>query len=222
MFILGHPEPFIEKIVCDIFVKLGSVSHIFLDEAHCVVSWGSEFRPAFQKVTKLRSIFPSAKVVGMTATATLKMQSCIKDILQMKDACVVSTNPNRENIKIGVKKRKPTVGSGTHVDDVFEDLIMPLVSDLCVQRKDFPKTVIFTSLKQCGLGYDVVKREAMRRNVVDDTMSCVSQYHAPSTDKVMFMKRENMCISLKEPLHFLGETHSSLLYNSNSGPRMVF
>ena len=81
----------------------------------------------------------------MTATATLKMQSCIKDILQMKDACVVSTNPNRENIKIAVKKRKPTVGSKTHVDDIYEDLIMSLVTDLCIKGKDFPKTVIFTS-----------------------------------------------------------------------------
>ena len=184
-FILGLPEEFIEKRVCDILVKLGSVSHIFMDEVHCVVSWGSEFRPAFQKVTKLRSIFPSAKVVGMTATATLKMQSTIKDILQMKDSCVVSTNPDRENIKITVKKRKATVGSNKHVDDIYEDLIMPLVTDLCIERKNFHKTVIFTSLKHCGLGYDIVNREAMRRNVVDEIMPCVSQYHAPSTDEVM-------------------------------------
>ena len=60
MYILEHPEDFIEKSVCDLFVKLGSVSHIFMDEAQCVESSGSEFRPTFQKVTKLRSIFPSA------------------------------------------------------------------------------------------------------------------------------------------------------------------
>ena len=185
-FLVGHPEPFLEKDVCDVLTTRvwSKMSHIFVDESHCIVSWGHNFRPAFEKISKLRSFFPSAKVIAMTATATLSMQDVIREKLLMKSYKVVSSNPNRENVKLIVKKRPATVGSKIIVDDAICELIESIVKDLCETQQDYPKTIIYSNLKTCGIGYEAVKREALKHNNTDEIMECVSQYHSPSTEKV--------------------------------------
>lgn len=175
------------KSVCDVFNNAkawGNVSHIFVDEAHCISTWGHDFRPAFEQISKLRSIFPTAYVIAMTATATVLLQSQIQDKLLMKDAKIVSSNPNRENVKIIVKKREATSGSKRHVDDTIEDLLMPFVRELCIRKASYGKTIIYSNLRTCGLGYEIVRSEALKGTDYNEVMRCVSQYHAPSTDKV--------------------------------------
>lgn len=160
------------------------MSHIFVDEVHCTISWGAEFRPAFKQISKLRSIFPCANVIGMTATASLKMQSSIIEILELQNVNIISINPNRENINLRVSRRDPIVGSKVHVDDVYHKLLLPYINDLIDRRLHFPKTIIYSSLRLCGLGYELVKRETTGHPDEDTIMACVSQYHSPSTEEV--------------------------------------
>ena len=52
-----------------------------VDEAHCVKTWGDEFRLAFAQIGELRSLIPaSVNVIALTATATSETytvdQSC--------------------------------------------------------------------------------------------------------------------------------------------------
>ena len=90
-FLVGHSEAVLEKSVCDVLTTSlwTKVSHIFVDESHCVVSWGHDFRPAFEKISKLRSFFPSAYMVAMTATATLSVQKEFQEKLLMRSPIVI-------------------------------------------------------------------------------------------------------------------------------------
>ena len=156
-----------------------------VDEAHCVVTWGREFRPAFFKIVKLRSIFPNAKLVAMTATATVAMQKEIGHKLQMQQYTTIAANPGRENIKLSVTRREATTGSKKHVDDSIQDLLRPFVSELIKKKREFEKTIVYSSLKNCGLAYELVNSEARRYPAdFENIIQCVSQYHAPCTEKV--------------------------------------
>jgi ATP-dependent DNA helicase RecQ len=86
------------------------VSHIVVDEEHCVVQWGHGFREKFTEVLKSRSMFPHANILALTATATIKMQNDIQRLLGMGDSCVVSTSIDRQNIKLKVVKRPTGCG----------------------------------------------------------------------------------------------------------------
>ncbi len=45
------------------------VSHIAVDEAHCISRWGPAFRPEYEDLCRLPAHFPGVPIVAMTATA---------------------------------------------------------------------------------------------------------------------------------------------------------
>ena len=91
MYVIGHPEHVLSKEVCDILRQdqWKSVKHIIVDEAHCIVQWGNNFRPEYKNLSKLRAIFPEAVVVALTATATKETQKEIIKSLCMKKVNVI-------------------------------------------------------------------------------------------------------------------------------------
>ena len=51
------------------------ISHIIVDEAHCVVSWGNNFKPKYQELGMLQAQLYNSKVLALTATASGKRNS---------------------------------------------------------------------------------------------------------------------------------------------------
>ncbi len=71
-----------ERLSSEIFlnkVRKMPVSLITVDEAHCISQWGHDFRPAYRRISELRTLFPCVPVLALTATATL---SVVRDIQQ--------------------------------------------------------------------------------------------------------------------------------------------
>lgn len=54
------------------------VATIVVDEAHCISQWGYDFRPSYLQINKLRSLFPDANVLALTASATPEVAADIK------------------------------------------------------------------------------------------------------------------------------------------------
>lgn len=60
------------------------LSAIAIDEAHCIVHWGGDFRPEYERLSRLKSYFPSIPILALTATATPMQQNTIIEHLQLQ------------------------------------------------------------------------------------------------------------------------------------------
>ena len=74
---------------------------------------GHNFREDYRKLGTLSSVFPTAKIVAMTATATKEYQTSIMKSLNMKDPKLVITNPDRPNIFMKYSKGHPILNKVT-------------------------------------------------------------------------------------------------------------
>lgn len=75
-----------------------NVGLIVVDEAHCISQWGYDFRPSYLNICDLRSIFPAAPVLALTATATPDVVADIAEKLHMKRPKIFSRSFSRDNI----------------------------------------------------------------------------------------------------------------------------
>lgn len=60
------------------------ITLIAVDEAHCVSSWGHDFRPSYRKLGRLKLMMPSVPILAVTATATTNVREDIIEVLSLK------------------------------------------------------------------------------------------------------------------------------------------
>ena len=59
----------------------GMLARIVIDEVHCISSWGHDFRKDYKALRILKNQFPSVPVIGLTATATKRVQDdCVRQL----------------------------------------------------------------------------------------------------------------------------------------------
>ncbi|XP_063436990.1 uncharacterized protein LOC134718419 [Mytilus trossulus] len=158
-YLLCHPEDILKKEICDLLCTDSwqkEITHIFIDDAHCVVQWGHEFRPDYMRI---QSVFPESKFVAFTATATKLLIRKITDILLMKTFTTISACVDRPNVKIIIIKRLPSAGGKNTAEESFKQVMEPLLRSLCDDADNFPKTIVHSKLKWCGNGYNMVTLE---------------------------------------------------------------
>jgi len=78
-----------------------NVTTVVVDEAHCISQWGHDFRPAFQHIQDLQSLFPRAVWGAYTATATPEV---LEDVARQMPAGVVThrSSMRRPNLRFSV------------------------------------------------------------------------------------------------------------------------
>jgi ATP-dependent DNA helicase RecQ len=79
------------------------VSLIAVDEAHCISTWGHDFRPAYTQLARLKSYFPDANIIALTATADRATRHDIMGQLTIKDAQEFVASFDRPNITLQVR-----------------------------------------------------------------------------------------------------------------------
>ena len=81
------------------FLKEQLISFLAVDEAHCISEWGHDFRPEYRNLKKIISqIGDGIPIIGLTATATPKVQDDILKNLGMPDANTFKASFNRPNL----------------------------------------------------------------------------------------------------------------------------
>lgn len=80
------------------FLKSVNVSLFAIDEAHCISSWGHDFRPEYMQLGKLKTYFPQVPLIALTATADKLVRRDITERLRIKDGAVFVSSFNRQNI----------------------------------------------------------------------------------------------------------------------------
>ena len=104
-----------------------------VDEAHCVTTWGNDFRTAFSLIGELRSVFPrSTRVLALTATATPDTVRVVSQRLSMVDPNIVALPPYRENIFYKINQK---------ID--VEAFAESMCTELRSRGVLFPKTVVY-------------------------------------------------------------------------------
>ncbi|MDC7998179.1 RecQ family ATP-dependent DNA helicase [Gilvibacter sediminis] len=77
---------------------------IAIDEAHCISHWGHDFRPAYAKLSVLRTLLPEATITALTATANKRVVEDIHELLQLKDPYIHLSSLSRDNLRYDVKQ----------------------------------------------------------------------------------------------------------------------
>jgi len=88
------------------FLKSINVSLFAIDEAHCISSWGHDFRPEYMQLRKLKAHFPDVPLIALTATADKLVRKDIIDRLALKTYELFVSSFNRPNIFYKVEPKR--------------------------------------------------------------------------------------------------------------------
>ncbi|XP_022158047.1 mediator of RNA polymerase II transcription subunit 34 isoform X2 [Momordica charantia] len=83
----------------------GRLSLIAIDEAHCCSQWGHDFRPDYKNLGILKTQFPNAPVIALTATATQRVQNDLVEMLRIPKYVKFVSTVNRPNLFYMVREK---------------------------------------------------------------------------------------------------------------------
>ena len=85
------------------YLEKSIISLIAVDEAHCISSWGHDFRPAYTQLKRLQLEFPGAPIIALTATADKATQEDIVNQLGVPKATKFISSFDRPNLYLDVR-----------------------------------------------------------------------------------------------------------------------
>ncbi len=107
-------KPQFRRLLADCEIAL-----IAVDEAHCVSSWGHDFRPEYMRLGELRQIV-DAPMMALTATATPRVVKEIISGLALKQVQVIRADFARPNLHFSVRHESSHDDRISHVAALLE------------------------------------------------------------------------------------------------------
>ncbi len=92
------------------FLRTVKISFLAVDEAHCISEWGHDFRPEYRNLRHIiKRIGDDIPIIGLTATATPKVQEDILKNLGITDANTFKASFNRPNLYYEIRPKTKNV-----------------------------------------------------------------------------------------------------------------
>ena len=92
------------------FLRGINISLFAIDEAHCISSWGHDFRPEYLRLATLKREFPDVPLIALTATADKLVRKDIIERLNVQNAELFVSSFNRPNIYYAVEPKRTSYG----------------------------------------------------------------------------------------------------------------
>ena len=125
-------QPRFREFVSEL-LYLDQLAYIIIDEAHCIVTWGRDFRKDYIKLSELRMLTNKKRIpwLALTATATPSVQDHIRETLRFdrSNCATYVSDPFRRNIFCDVKFR-------SELDDTCSDMVDLVKKCLCMKPGD--------------------------------------------------------------------------------------
>ncbi|UPZ14574.1 DNA helicase RecQ [Flavobacterium humidisoli] len=109
-----------------------NISLIAIDEAHCISSWGHDFRPAYTNLGYLKSRFPSTPILALTATADKATRTDISKQLNLQNPKTFIASFDRANLSLEVR---PALDRVKQIIDFIENKPNESGIIYCLSRK---------------------------------------------------------------------------------------
>ncbi len=169
-----------EKLLSDVEVitKACKPSLFAIDEAHCVSSWGHDFRPEYTQMGFLRERFTQVPFVALTATADKVTRRDIIKQLKLKSPQVFLASFDRKNlsldVRIGVKPKEKIA----EIIDFIQERENQNGIIYCLSRKKCEET--FEALKNAGVnamfyhaGMSSEARSSVQERFINDDLQVI-------------------------------------------------
>lgn len=149
-FIIANPEVLLTAQVKERLEKI-KVTHVVIDEAHCVSEWGESFRPSYLEIGSIINSLNPPLVTAFTATASSPVLEKIrKYIFGDLEANLVVGNPDRPNISYSAKG---CINRNPAVRDLLIENARPAIV-FCSSRPGTEKLARYLRNELAEMGYD--------------------------------------------------------------------
>ncbi|OIQ28519.1 MAG: ATP-dependent DNA helicase RecQ [Bacteroidetes bacterium MedPE-SWsnd-G2] len=111
IYVAPESLAFLQPVMSEEYISL-----IAIDEAHCISSWGHDFRPAYQQLGFLKSSLPHTPIIALTATADKATRLDILKQLKIESAKTFISSFDRKNIQLDVRL------ANNRVEQIFQFL----------------------------------------------------------------------------------------------------
>jgi len=154
----------------------GLLNLIAIDEAHCISSWGHDFRPSYRQLSTLRDSLADVPVLALTATAAPKVQKDVIDSLNLRNPLVLKSSFNRPNIFYEVRYKDLLDNAYTDLGNLLKSCGNICAIIYCLERTTCDDlSVHLSSIGISSAAYHAGLNSKMRSTVLDDWLSSKKQ-----------------------------------------------
>lgn len=146
-----------------------SIGLFVIDEAHCISKWGTDFRPEYENLSKLKQLFPDSVIAAFTATADQATRTDIVEKLTYGDCSVFLRGFDRPNLYLQVLPKQNLKNNLLAFLDKRRDQSGIIY---CLSKKETDEVCSFLEANKFNaISYHAGKTTEYRRNAQDRFMT---------------------------------------------------
>ncbi|KAL0798491.1 hypothetical protein Bca101_053666 [Brassica carinata] len=154
----------------------GLLNLIAIDEAHCISSWGHDFRPSYRQLSTLRDSLADVPVLALTATAAPKVQKDVIESLSLRNPLVLKSSFNRPNIFYEVRYKDLVDNAYTDLCNLLKSCGKICAIIYCLERTTCDDLSLhLSSTGISSAAYHAGLNSNLRSTVLDDWLSSKKQ-----------------------------------------------
>ncbi len=144
------------------------VSLVAIDEAHCVSTWGHDFRPEYGQIKALRKHYKNVPFMALTATADKTTRKDIAQQLGLVNEQLFLSSFNRPNLSLAVRSQIPKKKKEQEILTFIRERGDEAGIIYCLSRKETEKWSTFLNDNGIQSRFYHAGLDAATRNAVQD------------------------------------------------------